>query len=84
MADPRASGVRRKDASASTLAISLSLFVVLGAAAALFLWWGLNQILEGRNPPASVWAVSAGALVVLVLLAVGLARLLRRVEDTSD
>ena len=62
------------------LAASLALFVVVGAAAAMFLWRGLNEILEGRSPPASVWIVVLAATAVLVVLAVRLARTLRGME----
>ncbi len=81
MADPRTSPEPEAGASASGLALSLALFVVVGAAAALFLWRGLNEILEGRQPPAYVWAVAGGALLVLLLLATGLARRLRRLDS---
>lgn len=69
--------------SAAGLAASLFAFVALGAAAALFLWRGLNEILEGRSPPASVWLVVLVAAVVLVLLAVRLARTLRGLEGDA-
>ena len=81
MADPRMPGESGGDASASGLALSLALFVLVGAAAALFLWHALNEILEGRHPPAYVWAVAGGALVALLLLATGLARKLRRLDS---
>jgi len=66
--------------SVAALVATLSGFVVVGAAAAFFLWRGLNEILEGRSPPASVWLVVAVAAAVLVALAVRLARTLRRLE----
>lgn len=83
MADPLTPGESGGHASASGLALSLALFVVIGAAAALFLWWALNEILEGRHPPAYVWGIAGGALVVLLLLATGLARRLRRLDTGS-
>lgn len=76
--DPRES--RPEASSAASLAASLILFIVVGAAAALFLWHGLNEILEGRSPPASVWWVVLAAAAVLMFLSVRLARRLGIVE----
>lgn len=73
----------REGGSPLGLAASFSVFVAVGAAAALFLWRGLNEILEGRSPPASVWIVVALAAAVLILLAVRLARTLRGMEHDA-